>query len=1345
MISDLDIQRIKEAAKLDDIITKFGITLKKAGINFKACCPFHTEDTPSFVVRKPGTTRPYWTWHCYGCGKNGNPISFLQELNGWSFSESCKWIANEYGIEIEEKERTPEEKKKDELRESMLHALTNAQEFFINKREEDEKNSGTASEYLKSRKISKATLDKFGVGVSGKKDELTDKLVNGLKYSKETVISAGLSYENGYNHSIDDSFRYRITFPFYDIFGKVIGFTGRTLYTKEELSEFKGKDIHIAKYSNTLETLVFHKGDQFYGLYQAIEAIQRENKVICVEGQFDVLSCYDNGLKNVVAFSGSSLTDHQQKLIQRYTHNIVLMFDADKTGVASTLKYIPELIKAGFKVSCCRIPSGKDADEWAHSVKNFNLQVSKNTCTFVEYMVHALNLIDEEGNLITDDDKMADGINQIISSISLISDTILRNRYLKKLSALTDTREGVILDKYKSLKVKPEKSEESNPHFNGIDEAKEVISEDNDYLEITTNQEAFTDAVDSKPIVHAVGVPVDSDIQALRNISSNIKMIAPDESVTKNKENDDIDILKAIYRQGYQVVIECGDKTEDFISWYIGIYASLCNPKDGEPATELEKDEYIDRVAEMIAFAPQTKRVRGMSEWASALGISNKALTDTVKLTLDKTTHKSKSYDDIDNQFDFKDDSSVVPEYIRNSDEFKDMPEMFHFYPRFNSKDEPVCYMFRSGDSLVYHRVCDFYIEPLIHIYDKDRNENKRICKLYSMRSDSFTGKPIKPRYVEWLTDTFQSVQEIKKALKLEGPYNMVNVTQKGGEWDKIEEYLSTHLKEAVRLKTLGQQKEGFFAWSNAIFAPMKKEEGRFPKPTDEKNETFGDYEIMKLDNLGLISFKDRIFYCPAFSEIYKYDRTDDDQFEQDKWLFFQDVPTNKRITFKYWARLFNEVYKINNNGKWGLLFIFLSAFRSDIFPLTGKFTALFFTGQTSSGKSQIGESIRAPWIKTGQKISNLNQISEAAFFSILERFRDIPWIFDEYNDKTLSEEKFQGLKALIYDGNTKQKRRSATGTDIVSTKVNTSIVLLGQEAPQRDDNALANRVILCDVPSHTFNRKEVDLFNELKGYERQGMSYLLCEILQIRPIVQEKFIVYQRACKDELTDKIAVTGGRAGDQTRIIETVSYFCAICKLIEEECKWLAMPFKYSEFFELAVMKVQNQVELLSHTDKVSTFFSIMDGLIDRKVIIYGREYKIEEPKEKILHLDAGDKVIPERMRLLYLNVKAVFDLYQKDKSAGEPITKQTLTGYLKSNPAYMGTLKNTRFKWKQPEYEGVIDSRVTSDDTDARAQLTMKDGEKVTSCFIFDYDRLARDMEIDLVRNFKKKDEENIPF
>jgi DNA primase catalytic core len=1303
MITDIDKQKIKDAADIVAVIEGCGVNLKKAGAIYKACCPFHTEETPSFCVSPARNT-----WHCFGaCDTGGDVISFLMKMYGWSYPEACRWLAEKYNITLEDKEQTAEEVEQEKKRDSMLNALAEAQKIYVRNLTDNIDNKGKIFDLLEKRGgYQKETLETFGVGFAASDDEISKNLIR--YFSQETLTNSDLVYYHEAHRMLNDKFRQRLMFPFYNLSGKIIGYTGRTIILGLK-----------PKYSNTGETELFTKGNQIWGFYQARKEIARQDKVYLVEGQFDVISCYDNGLHNVVAFSGTALTEQQRKTLYRMTHNVTLMFDGDEAGQHATLKHTKELLNMGFNVRCVLLPEGKDPDEFTHSShEEFPIWVKNHEISFVEYMCMTM--------LQGDDIDQAKAVDEIMDNISMVKDNALRDKYIKRLSKLSTIELEAIKKQFKThTKANSNGLEENKPRFVGIEEAKLHINEENDAIEMTTNWEQFYEGIEQIPIVMAVSVPSESDIQALRELSSMIHFTMPDENVSQEKENEEILLLKALYKQGYQISIKNADNTDDFIAWYVKLYTSKIEAE--EDISEMEQDIYIDRVAEMIAFAPQTKRVRSMKKWADGLGISEKALRDSVKVTLDKGGKKKDDPEDVD--FDFKDDAATVPNYVYENTEYEYMLRRFHFYPRLNKKDEPCCYMFRQGDSESYHRVCDFFMEPLIHIYDKDPNENKRIVKLYSINKDAF-GHYIKPKYVEWQTDTFGTLQNIKLALKREGPYNTEHITVKSGEWDAIENWMSLKFKQCYKLNTLGQQREGFFAFSNKIFCQNEK----------------GEYELRPMNNLGLVEYQGCIYYCPAFSEIYLHDRREDDPYEQDKWLFYQDVPENKQITFEYWARLFDEVYKINDNGKWGILFAIMSAFRSDIFPKEGKFTALFFMGQTASGKSQIAISIRSLYIKPNIQVSNLNGISEAAFFSILERYRDIPWLFDEYNDNEISAEKFQGLKALVYDGNSKQKRRSATGNDIISTKVNTSIILMGQEAPQRDDNALANRVVLCEVPPYNFKNDEhaVNIFNELKNYEKEGLSYLLCEILKIRPVVQEKFVSYQTACEKELSSKIGASDGRSGDQTRIITTVSFFLAICKIIEDFCPALKLPFTYQQFLPIAVDKVNYQVEMLSHTDKVSSFFSAMDSMFDRHLLLYGREFRVET-SEALVHLDQGDKMMAKGSKILYMNVKAVYDLYKKDKTTDEPISKQTLTAYLKANPSFIGTKKGIKFTWKEPQYENKTDG--TGKETE-QATMTMVQKTKNTSCYVFDYDRLSKDMEIDLIRdntNEKIIDESSLPF
>lgn len=1329
MIKNNDKDRILEAVDhdgLDKLISDTGLALSKKGMRYYARCPFHDDKGPSFVVFNSGSAKhPHAGYYCFGCHRGGDAITWMGDFVGLSYVEACRQLAQRYGIDLDEGEMTDEERAAIQHEDNIKSALDEAAKMFENQLAEDIKNGGEVANILKERGgYSDDAIKAYRLGVSGKRREMTAAL--SPFFSIDTLKAADLVRYDERWHEYQDKFGDRIMFPYLRM-GKVIGFTGRKILKPSEKTNYK--------YVNTGETEVFHKGDNLWGLSQATSSIKGAGKVYIVEGQFDVLACYDRGLKNVVAGSGTAFTEKQRQLIKRMAKDITFMFDGDNAGIHSTLLHIPEMLREGMNVRCVLIPGGKDPDEFCHALGDTDLKIwlANHEMSFVDYMMRPEVIAEGSTDMVV----MAEHVNEVLKTIALVNDKVLQRAYVTRLAELSAQNIDMLMQQFRAIRKaqKSEQKEDQSPRLEGLTEAAECIDDDHDAVELVTSWDQFVQQVEERPVVMAVGVPADSELQKIRTLSSTIKVMMPDEEVSAERESNDLLLLKALYRQGYQIVIGTASADEDFLSWYINIYTSILGDKEKE-VSDLERDTYIDRCADMIAYAPTAKRVRSMSRWAAGLGITATALKESVKVIVSEhATAAGKNYvpDEAEEEFDFKDDAQTVPDYVTNNPDYAYMLRRFKFYPRLNKKDEPVCYMFRSGESESYHRVCDFFMEPLIHIYDKDPNENKRIVKLYSINRH-IDGSPVKPKYVEWTTDTFTgTVQQLKSALKREGPYNLENATSKGMEWETIETWMSLRFKEAFRLKTLGQQKEGFFAWSNAILCPSDND----PKK----------YEIRFTDNLGLVNFNRQIFYCPAFSEIYTGDRIDDDPYEQDKWLFFEETPQQRRITFEYWARLFDEVYRINDNGKWGILFAIMSAFRSEIYPREGKFTALFFMGQTSSGKSQVATSIRALWMKPSVPISNLNQISEAAFFSILERYRDIPWLFDEYNDKDISNEKFQGLKALVYDGNSKQKRRSATGNDIVSTKVNTSIVLMGQEAPQRDDNALANRVILCDVPSYDFthDRHATEIFEELKGYERDGLSYLLCEILKIRPVIREHFVNYRKQCNDELASRIVISGGRAGDQTRIVHTVSFFCAICKIIEERCPQLKLPFTYAEFMRLAVEKVTYQVELLSHTDKVSTFFTSMDGMLDRKVLLYGREFRIEKYKDRILKLDGGDKAIPEGTRLLYLCVKNVYDLYKRDKATDDPISRQTLLTYLKANPAYIGTKSGVRFTWQEPDYVARTDSQ--GNETEG-AMLTMKTESKVKWCHVFDYDRLLVMMDIDLVRDRTEEapfDPTDMPF
>ncbi len=675
-------------------------------------------------------------------------------------------------------------------------------------------------------------------------------------------------------------------------------------------------------------------------------------------------------------------------------------------------------------------------------------------------------------------------------------------------------------------------------------------------------------------------------------------------------------------------------------------------------------------------------------------------------------------------------DTDRLPDYVEESEEYSRMLRRYGFYPLLNKDGIPVSYMFKV-DHNSYRRVADFYIDPLFHVYSKNKEENRRVIRINRLYVN-------KPTYVEWPSSVFVKLTTLQEMLINEGAYNFEGGDAK--DYARIWNCISYKFPKCTEIKVYGQQEENCFLFSNGIFHQVDTE-----------------WKFEYTDELGLMKHDDEIFYSPAFSKINVGVRKDNDKYEQDRWLVYTDTAQNKRISFSHWAELMDEVYKINDNGKWALLYAIMCAFRSDIHPINRHFTAIFFIGPTMSGKTQIAVSIRSLFIKPEAPSFNLNSGTDAAFFSILERFRDVPQIFEEYNDDMISDIKFQGLKQTCYDGEGKQKRKAATSNDIETSKVNAPAVILGQEAPQKDDNALSNRVVLCEVPKlDSINEDHAQqIFQELKDAEKAGLSYLLLDILRLRPIVRSKFAELQKQCSKELQNRVEAAGSRSGDQTRVINTVSMFLATCRMLTLYAPELKLPFTYDEFLQLAVDKIRKQVDMLVKTDKLAMFFNTIDYLIDKGAIKYGRDFKIERPGR--LKLKGGiEKIMqPADTAVLYMNLSNVHKMYVSAMSNGDkPLSLTTLEVNLNSHPAYIGQVSNTRFRWMEvkeiPVGNTIVDPATGQNCTNMTMTRVMDKKEKMTSAVVLNYDTLSRMMGVDFERSERPEEstepmQQNLPF
>lgn len=404
------VQRILDTADIVEVVSDF-VHLKKRGANYIGLCPFHNERTPSFSVSKSkGICK------CFSCGKGGSPINFLMELEQLSWNEALRYLAKKYNIEIQEHEMSQQEREEASARESMLAINEFAMQHFEATMADTPDGQSIGLAYFRERGLSDAMIKRFHLGYSlDQRDDLHQKAIK-KGYNENFLIDTGLCYrtERG---SVQDRFRGRVIYPVFTVSGKVIAFGGRTLR----------KDKDVAKYVNSPESIIYKKSNELYGLYQAKQAIVKKDKCILVEGYMDVISMHQSGIENVVASSGTSLTEGQIRLIHRFTENVTVIYDSDPAGIKASLRGIDLLLAEGLNIKVMLLPEGDDPDSFAQSHSSSEVE---------EYLAtHEQDFITFKTRILLDgleNDPMArsKAIQNIVRSISMIPDQITRTVYI---------------------------------------------------------------------------------------------------------------------------------------------------------------------------------------------------------------------------------------------------------------------------------------------------------------------------------------------------------------------------------------------------------------------------------------------------------------------------------------------------------------------------------------------------------------------------------------------------------------------------------------------------------------------------------------------------------------------------------------------------------------------------------------------------------------------------------------------------------------------------------------------------------------------------------------------------
>ena len=556
MISKRTIEKVFETARVEEIIGDF-VQLKKSGSNYKGLSPFTEERTPSFMVSPAKQI-----WKDFSSGKGGTVITFLMEHEQYTYPEAIKYIANKYNIEVEETERTPEQISEDNEKESLFLVSDFAKNYF-KKNLFEEEGKTIALSYLKERKFKKNIIEKFEIGYSVKiKDDFSKAAVDAgykLNFLEKTGLTIVKDSEN------IDRFRGRVIFPIKSMSGRILGFGGRIL----------GSSNNLAKYINSPESLIYQKSKVLYGIFESKQSIVKNDNCFLVEGYTDVIKMHQCGISNVVASSGTALTENQIRLINRLTKNITVVFDGDAAGSRAALRGIDLILGQGMNVKICNLPENDDPDSFVsdRSLKEVESYLVENSKDFIVYKASLL-LSDTQNDPV----KKAGVIRDMVESISKISDQIKRELYIKECSSIMDISEQalystlaqIVKKDVNNLKKIPRKEYEpisiikTDKDKNQVDELYELERKIIEILILYGN-----DSIDYKEEVFSENSDGDTDIK------------------TKNRS---VKVFEKIYMDLHTDEMEFSN--EDFKNIYYQIIESFNENK------EINVDKFINELSE---------------------------------------------------------------------------------------------------------------------------------------------------------------------------------------------------------------------------------------------------------------------------------------------------------------------------------------------------------------------------------------------------------------------------------------------------------------------------------------------------------------------------------------------------------------------------------------------------------------------------------------------------------------------------------------------------------------------------------------------------------------------------
>ena len=573
-----------DAADIVDVVKEF-VTLRKAGVNYKGICPFHDEKTPSFVVSPSKQL-----CKCFSCGKGGNVVHFIMEHEQMTYPEALRWLAKKYGIEIHEKEETEEEKKTASTRESMFILNEWARDYFSDILHNHADGIAIGMAYFRQRGFRDDIIKKFQLGFSLSTKDSMCRAALAKGFNPEYLEKTGLCYKTN-DGKLVDRYHGRVIFPVHTISGKVVAFGGRILTS----------DKKLAKYVNSPESEIYSKSHELYGLYLSKHAIVKYNRCYLVEGYTDVISMHQSGIENVVASSGTSLTEGQIRLLHRFTSNITVLYDGDSAGIRASLRGIDMLLAEGMNIKVLLLPDGDDPDSFArkHNATEYQAFIDSHQVDFIKFKTNLL--LSDCGD---DPVKRAELIQNIVQSISVVPDSIVRQMYAKECSTMLGVSEQLIINE---IAKKQRENKQNGDNKNGeADAKKDEVATDVPNSITTLPTLSGREQKEEELLISAIiryGNLVVFATETPEGESSTINVV---DYITTDLKDDELDFRTPLFKK---VLTEAQYISAHPETNSLQFFLSHPDAEISQLAARLGEDKYILSKNQAVNFVPDEQRL----------------------------------------------------------------------------------------------------------------------------------------------------------------------------------------------------------------------------------------------------------------------------------------------------------------------------------------------------------------------------------------------------------------------------------------------------------------------------------------------------------------------------------------------------------------------------------------------------------------------------------------------------------------------------------------------------------------------------------------------------------------